>query len=47
MLMYIMVLQFYSKQLFRLWIMLSFLEFDFKWFVDYVTTLNEVHAIHT
>ena len=27
--------------------MLSFLEFDFKWFVDYLTTLNQLHAIHT
>ena len=24
--------------------MLSFLEFDFKWFVDYLTTLSQVHA---
>ena len=25
----------------------GFLEFHFKWFVDYLTTVNHVHAIHT
>ena len=29
------------------YVALSFLEFDLKWFVDYVTTLNQEHAIHT
>ena len=46
MLMCTMMPQFYSKKLFWLCVMLSFLEFDFKWFV-YVTALNQVHAIHT
>ena len=34
-LMYSTNLHFYAKQVFWLWIMLSFLEFDFKWSIHY------------
>ena len=41
MLIYTMILLFHFKTIV---LVMSFLEFVFKWFVDYLTTLNEVHA---
>ena len=46
MLMYTMILQFYEA-IVLVMNYVEFLEFDFKWFVDYLTTLNQVHIINT
>ena len=44
MLMCILLLHFYEKELFCLWVMLSFSELEFKWSVHVIDALNQLHA---
>ena len=47
MLIWILLLNFYEKVLFCLWVMLSFSELEFKWSVHVINVLNQLHTTYT